>query len=98
MQCLDMRVEFEGRFSALKYEWFWYNSRDGLAKCTSCQNGLLYKYCHFRGNKWGQGKIKGEGIIIPNSLVLVITTRKLIQKGCEAFLSYVVDTKKKVWR
>jgi len=53
MQCLDMRVEFEGRFSALKYEWFWYNSRDELAKCTSCQNGLLYKYCHFRGNKWG---------------------------------------------
>ena len=40
-------------------------------------------------------EFKGERNIIPDSIISVMTARKLLRKGCIAYLAYVVDLEKK---
>jgi hypothetical protein len=40
-------------------------------------------------------EFRGERNIIPNSIISVMTARKLLRKGCTAYLAYVVDLEKK---
>ncbi|XVF46107.1 hypothetical protein PTKIN_Ptkin03bG0000200 [Pterospermum kingtungense] len=36
---------------------------------------------------------QGERCFLPSCVISAITTKKLLQKGCQAYLAYVVDTK-----
>jgi len=40
-------------------------------------------------------EFRRERNVIPNSIILVVTARKLLRKGCIAYLAYVVDLEKK---
>ncbi|XP_059654992.1 uncharacterized protein LOC132301782 [Cornus florida] len=40
-------------------------------------------------------RFTGERNIIPNCLISIIQTRKLLKKGCQGYLAYVVDTENK---
>jgi hypothetical protein len=40
-------------------------------------------------------EFRGERNIIPNSIISVVTAKKLLRKGCIAYLAYVVDLEKK---
>jgi len=40
-------------------------------------------------------EFRGERNVIPNSIISVVTARKLLRKECTAYFSYVVDLEKK---
>jgi hypothetical protein len=40
-------------------------------------------------------EFRGERNIIPNSIILVVTAKKLLRKGYTAYLAYIVDLEKK---
>lgn len=37
---------------------------------------------------------QGERNVIPNSMISIITAKKLMRKGCMGYLTYVIDSKK----
>lgn len=37
---------------------------------------------------------QGERNVIPNSMISIMTAKKLMRKGCMVYLAYVIDSKK----
>jgi len=70
--------------------WFWvWIGWVNTDKWIVHQNDDNSKY------KWKNVVFKGERKVVPSCLISVMTTEKLIGKGCPTFLAYVRETKKR---
>jgi hypothetical protein len=62
---------------------------------NKAQMDCFAKRVTFHGAYGRKNVFRGEINVIPNCIVLAMTTRKMIKKGYEAYLALVMETKKK---
>jgi len=53
------------------------------------------KMMTFQGSNGMKVIFRGEMNVLPNCIILVMTARKIIKKGYEDYLAYVLDSKEK---
>ena len=71
--------------------WFWCNPGYGLVVHSSSFSGLLYKEVVFRKLGFPELEFVGDCRILPTCVILAFEAKRLLHKGCEAYLAHVVD-------
>ena len=85
------------KFVAPRIKWLQYGFRDGLVKCPSSLNDFFFfaTIVTLQGLEGKHVVFRGERKIMSSCMISVMTIRKLLRKGCIAYLTYTLEVKKK---
>ena len=68
------------------------NLEYGLVIHIPSVSGLYYKKVVFQKPKFLKLEFEGDCKVLPTCMILAFEAKRLLHKGCESYLAYVIDT------